>query len=150
MANLKQNQEIAKIPTSLVIYHDDVIKWRHFSRHWPFVRGIHQSPVNTPHISQWRGAFMFSLICVRINGCVNNCEAGDLRRIRPHYDVKVMFGQKQAKISMEIVVSLYILRYFLGHRFAMNIIIESPVHMSYWQDNSGTDTTLIYVGNMNQ
>ena len=32
----------------------------------------------------------------------------------------------------------------------MNIIIEYPVHMSYWQDNNGTDTTLIYVGNMNQ
>ena len=26
--------------------HDDVIKWKHFSRYWPFVRGIHRSPVN--------------------------------------------------------------------------------------------------------
>ena len=26
--------------------HDDVIKWKHFPRYWPFVRGIHQSPVN--------------------------------------------------------------------------------------------------------
>ena len=25
--------------------HDDVIKWRHFPRYWPFVRGIHRSPV---------------------------------------------------------------------------------------------------------
>ena len=23
--------------------HDDVIKWKHFSRYWPFVRGIHRS-----------------------------------------------------------------------------------------------------------
>ena len=23
--------------------HDDVIKWKHFPRHWPFVRGIHRS-----------------------------------------------------------------------------------------------------------
>ena len=23
--------------------HDDVIKWKHFSRNWPFVRGIHRS-----------------------------------------------------------------------------------------------------------
>ena len=22
-------------------FHDDVIKWKHFPRHWPFVRGIH-------------------------------------------------------------------------------------------------------------
>ena len=29
--------------------HDDVIKWRHFPRYWPFVRGIHRSPVNSPH-----------------------------------------------------------------------------------------------------
>ena len=25
--------------------------------------GIHRSPVNSPHIGQWRGALMFSLIC---------------------------------------------------------------------------------------
>ena len=29
--------------------HDDVIKWKHFSRYWPFVRGIRRSPVNSPH-----------------------------------------------------------------------------------------------------
>ena len=33
---------------------------------------------------------MFSLICVWINGWVNNHEAGDLRRHRGHYDVNVM------------------------------------------------------------
>ena len=43
--------------------HDDVIKWKHFPRYWPFVRGIHRSPVNSPHKGQWRGALMFSLIC---------------------------------------------------------------------------------------
>ena len=26
---------------------DDVIKWKHFPRHWPFVRGIHRSAVNS-------------------------------------------------------------------------------------------------------
>ena len=25
------------------VYHDDVIKWKHFPRYWPFVRGIHRS-----------------------------------------------------------------------------------------------------------
>ena len=49
---------------------DDVIKWKHFPRNWPFVRGIHRSPVNFPHKGQWRGAFMFSLICVWINDWV--------------------------------------------------------------------------------
>ena len=46
---------------------DDVIQWEHFPRYWPFVRGIHRSPVNSPHKSQWRRALMFSLICAWIN-----------------------------------------------------------------------------------
>ena len=70
--------------------HDDVIKWKHFPRYWPFVRGIHQSPVNSPHKGQWRGALIFSLICVCIHGWVNNPEAGDLRCSGAHYDVIVM------------------------------------------------------------
>ena len=41
---------------------DDVIKWKHFQRYWPFVRGIHRSPVNSPHKGQWRGVLMFVLI----------------------------------------------------------------------------------------
>ena len=69
---------------------NDVIKWKHFPRHWPFVRGIHRSPVNSPHKGQWHGALMFSLICAWINGWVNNREAGDLRRHRAHYGVIVM------------------------------------------------------------
>ena len=35
-------------------------------------------------------ALMFSLICSRINGWVNNGDAGDLRRHRAHCDVIVM------------------------------------------------------------
>ena len=67
--------------------HDDVIKWKHFPRHWPFVRGIHWSPVNSPHKGQWRGALMCSLICAWINGWVNN---PDWRCHHAHYDVIVM------------------------------------------------------------
>ena len=51
--------------------HDDVIKWKHFPRYWPFVRRIHRSPVNCPHQRQWQGALMFSLICVWINSWIN-------------------------------------------------------------------------------
>ena len=61
-----------------------------FPRYWPFVLGIHQSPVNSPNKGQWHGALMFSLICAWINGWINNREAGDLRRHRAHYDVNVM------------------------------------------------------------
>ena len=72
---------------------DDVIKWKHFPRYWPFVRGIHRSPVNSPHKGQWRGALMFSVICAWINAWINNREAGDLRHHRAHYDVMVMYCQ---------------------------------------------------------
>ena len=72
------------------VQHDDVIRWKHFPRYWPFVRGIHRSPVNSPHKGQRRGALMFSLICAWINGWVNNDKAGDLGRHRVHCDVIVM------------------------------------------------------------
>ena len=55
---------------ALLWHHDDVIKWKHFPRYWPFVQGIHRSSVNSPHKGQWRGALMFSLICIWINGWV--------------------------------------------------------------------------------
>ena len=71
--------------------HDDVINWKHFPRYWPSVRGIHQSPVNSPRKGQCRGAFMFSLIWAWTNGWVNNpIDAGDLKHRRAHYDVTVM------------------------------------------------------------
>ena len=70
--------------------HNDVIKWNHFPRYWPFVRGIHRSPVNSTHKGQWRRALMFSLICAWINGWENIGEAGYLRLHRTHYDVTAM------------------------------------------------------------
>ena len=44
-------------------HHVGAIKWKHFPRYWPFVRGIHRSSVNSPHKGQWRGTLMCSLIC---------------------------------------------------------------------------------------
>ena len=70
--------------------HDDVIKRKHFPRYWSFVRGIHRSPMNSPHKGQWRGALMFSLISPWTNGYR---DAGELRRYRAHYDVTVMGGE---------------------------------------------------------
>ena len=84
----------------------DVIKWKHFPRYWPFVRGIHRSPVNSPHKGQWCRALMFSLICVWINGWVNNREAGDLRRYRAHYDVIVMVLVRGGFNKIQVLYSL--------------------------------------------
>ena len=68
--------------------------WRHQMETFPALlvisAGNSPVPVTSPHKGQWRGALMFSLICIWINVWVNNREAGDLRRYRVHYDVIVM------------------------------------------------------------
>ena len=86
----QREQTLCLRNTGLHCTHDDVMKWKHFPRNWPFVQGIHRSPVKSPHKGQWRGALMFSLICVWINDWVNNREAGYLRHYRTHYDAIVM------------------------------------------------------------
>ena len=70
--------------------------WRHqmetFSKLLAICAG--NSPVSGEFPAQrpvGRRALMFSLICAWINGWVNNCEAGDLRRHSTHYDVPVIF-----------------------------------------------------------
>ena len=73
--------------------HNDVVKWKHFPRYWPFVWGIHRSPVNSPHKGQWRRSSMFPLISIWINGWANNRDAGDLKLYHAHYDVTVMLDQ---------------------------------------------------------
>ena len=68
--------------------------WRHqmetFSALLAICAGNSTVTGKFPHKGQWRGALMFSLICVWINGWVNNRDAGDLRRHLAHYDVIVM------------------------------------------------------------
>ena len=78
------------LAVDVVAYRDDAITWTHFPRFWPFVQGIHKSPVNSPDKDQWRGALMFYLICAWVNGWVNGREAGDWRHNRAHFDVSVI------------------------------------------------------------
>ena len=107
--SLKQSwvQKIASSIEPLSITRHQWPWWRHqmetFSAWLALYAGNSPVPVNSPHKGQWRGALMFSLICVWINGCVNNREAGDLRRNRGHYDVIVML-RKAANV---IFVKLY-------------------------------------------
>ena len=68
--------------------------WRHQMETFSALLAIcvGNSPVS-PQKGQWRGALMLTLICTRINGWVNNGEAGeagDLRRHLAHYDGIVM------------------------------------------------------------
>ena len=78
------------ILSQLTVIHDDIIKWKHFPRYWPFVWGIHRTPVNSPYKGQWRGALMFSLIYAWTNNWVNN--QGNLRHHHAHYDVSVVMN----------------------------------------------------------
>ena len=92
-ASDKMSSKWRRFPFSVwlsALPHDDVIKNQHFPRYWPFVRGIHRSPVNSPHKGQWCEALMFSLICAWNNNWANNGDTGDLRRHRAHYDVILM------------------------------------------------------------
>ena len=57
----------------------------------PWCGGIHRWPVNSPLKGQWRGAFIFPLICAWTHGWANNGDAGDLIRHPDHYDVTVMW-----------------------------------------------------------
>ena len=94
------------------VTYDDVIKWKHLPRYWPFVRGIHRWPVDSPHKGQGRGAFDVSLISARTNGWANNRDVGDLRCRRPHYDVIIMI-----KKYMDIHYSLIALTYWEQNNF---------------------------------
>ena len=78
--------------------------------------GIHQSPLVSPHKSQWCGAFMFSLICVWTNGWANNRDAGDLGRHSTHYDVTVM-------ILLRLPFLLVVIMVVIVRMLAMIIIV---------------------------
>ena len=85
---------------------------KHFPRYWPFVRGIHRLPVNSPHKGQWRGALIFSLVWAWTNGWVTIRKGGHLRRHRAHYDVTVMIykgwiSDKICKIPIWIFVNYW-------------------------------------------
>ena len=81
---------------------NDIIQWKHFPRYWPFMRGIHRSPVDSPHKSYWRRVLMFSLICAWANSWANNRDTSDSRCNWAHYDDTVMFVR---------FLSLYCARY---------------------------------------
>ena len=115
-------------------------KWKHFPRHWPFVQGIHRSPVNSPHKGQWRGALVFSLVCASTNGSANNRDAGDLRRHRIHYDVTVMYATRRASCTLPaffICCGLVITNFavvFQGNFSSIWLIIQ--LHQKLWSSLS--------------
>ena len=71
-------------------WHDDVIKWEDFPHYWPFVRGIHRSPVNSLQKGQWRWALVVIFYLRKNTRLCKQSRHGDLRRHPAHYDVGVM------------------------------------------------------------
>ena len=91
------------------------------------------------HKGQWRGALMFSLICVWINDWVNNREAGDLRRYRGHYDVIVMIQRPVAELLALTFVGCYLVRsysYTQPHDITAEVFYYFPG--PWWFDFSVT------------
>ena len=93
---------------------DDVIKWKHS-------RGIHRSPVNSPHKGQWRRALMFSLIYAWTNDWINSWHTEDLRCHHTHCDVIVMFLSVGSLMHILNVISLII------DNVIMTAITKGPV-----------------------
>ena len=85
---------------------DKLIWWRHkmetFSALLAPCAG--NSPVNSPHKGQWRGALMSSLICTWINAWVSNREVGYWIRHHAHYDVIVMLLPQNTRIATSHVI----------------------------------------------
>ena len=89
--------------------HDGVIKWKHFPRNWPFVWGIHRSPVDSLYNGQRRRALIFSL---RLHKrLANNRDAVDLRLYRAHYDSTAMIWSKSIITIATPIVCCTKLRY---------------------------------------
>ena len=91
------------------------------------------SPVTLefPTQNQWRGALMFPLICVWINGWVNNGESGDLRRHGAHYDVIVMHSETNVErvpllplVSNDLSIMLLSMECF---RDVLSMACSSPI-----------------------
>ena len=115
----------------MYLTHGYAIKWKYFPRYWPFVRGIHRSSVNSLHKGQWRGALMFSWIYARINGWVNNREAGDLRRHCARYDVIVMKWWQTNVSNMDRHVVLDIVPIQKGYKKMGVILLYAKHRLTY-------------------
>ena len=114
--------------------------WRHqmetFSALLALCAGNSPSPGEFPHKRQWRGALVFSLICVWLDGWVNNGEAGDLRPYSAHYDVTVMCCDVPEEHPMTYAHGSYyvavstIRKIFTGstNKFLWSFMVISDVH----------------------
>ena len=111
--------------------HNDVIKWRHFPRHWPFVKGIHQSPVNFPH----KDHSVTRRFDIFFDRRLNKRLSKQSRRHRAHYDVIVMeccTGHIASHTDMTSMTSAY---FHVALRAAWTWNVVPPRQIAFDQDN---------------
>ena len=97
-----------------------------------------------PHKGRWRGAYMFSLVCVWTNGWANNRDAGNLRGHHVHYGVTVMdliWACKLWRLSWKII--LFIISNWLG-LYTLHSIIAMMSHGSHDVSNQSTVCSTAY------
>ena len=132
--------------------HDDVIRWKHFSRYWPFVRGIHWSLVNSPHKGQWHGAWMF-FFNLHLNKRLSKqlwgwwfempsrslwCHCNGVKRLvisliiliahRPMLDRHLLHSQNW--IMQKHIVALIVTHIELDHPIATLLHIDNVIHIN--------------------
>ena len=95
---------------TLLQIHDGVIKWKHFPRNCPLVRGIHWSPVNSPHKGQWLFDVFFDL---RLNKRLSKQSWGwwfetISRPLWRHCNAKILTRGKQVKRASVIPVPCFL------------------------------------------
>ena len=104
--------------------HDDVIKWKHFPRYWPFVRGIHRSPVT-------RSFDVF--FDLRLNKRLSKQSQGwsDLRLNRAHCDVIVVCWKNLLYSYRNLDSSFNTISIYNTHILVPNhlSISENPQHI---------------------
>ena len=135
--------------TSILQYINPVIAnvpwWRHqmetFPRYWSFMCGIHRSPVNSPHKSQWRGSLKYSLIWAWTNGWLNNRKSGDLRHHRAHYDVTVLL--RDITLINKHLYSEFILQ-LIGYFEWYSVLFISKAAI-LWNWKSWSEETLLHI-----
>ena len=85
------------------LFHDDVIKWKHFLCYWSFEWGINQSIVDSPLKGQCREALMFSVMFAWPIEWTTTRDASDLRSHHGHYDVTVMHWFRIVLICITLI-----------------------------------------------
>ena len=125
--------------------HDNVIKWKGY---WPFVRGIHRSPVNSPHRPLTQGFDVF--FDLRMNKTSSKrsrlrCFQAPSRPLWRHCNGK---SRKKIFRSVCIKYNLFLLTDY-SHHFDQYWWARQLYYISNWSKSTIWSGFLIYRSNLN-